>query len=149
VDRSTADVEAFRLAPGSSRTVTRCSSSRGTRSRDGPCGAGRDGVAVLALRTGAPIVPIAVAGSYDAGRAGSSCRIRAVTSQSRVRTPFRLADVTPRPDDRKSAEASRPAAIMHQIAALLPPAQQGRYGEPATVADTAPALTGAERDPVP
>jgi 1-acyl-sn-glycerol-3-phosphate acyltransferase len=66
VDRSTADVEAFRLAKrildeGHALFVF----PEGTRSRDGALGEGRDGVAVLALRTGAPIVPIGIAGSYE------------------------------------------------------------------------------------
>ncbi len=66
VDRSTADVEAYRLAKrildeGHALFVF----PEGTRSHDGRCRQARDGVAVLALRTGAPIVPIAIAGSYE------------------------------------------------------------------------------------
>ncbi len=66
VDRGAADVEAFRIATriledGHALFVF----PEGTRSRDGTLGEGRDGVSVLALRTGAPIVPVGVSGSYE------------------------------------------------------------------------------------
>ena len=59
VDRGTADLEAFRLAQrildaGHILFVF----PEGTRSPDGALQAAKDGVAVLALRTGAPIVPL-------------------------------------------------------------------------------------------
>ena len=64
VDRGAADVEAFRLAKrildeGHVLFVF----PEGTRSADGALHEARDGVAVLALRTGAPIVPVGIAGS--------------------------------------------------------------------------------------
>ena len=65
VDRGTADVEAFRLAQ---RILTEGQVlfvfPEGTRSPDGGLQAAQDGVAVLALRTDAPIVPLGIAGSY-------------------------------------------------------------------------------------
>ena len=65
VDRDAADVEAFRLAKrildeGHILFVF----PEGTRSPDGTLQQARDGVAVLAMRTGAPILPVAIAGSY-------------------------------------------------------------------------------------
>ncbi len=63
VDRGSADVEAFRLAKrildeGNMLFVF----PEGTRSPDGALQEARDGVALLALRTGAPIVPVGIAG---------------------------------------------------------------------------------------
>ncbi len=65
VDRGAADVEAFRLAQrildeGHVLFVF----PEGTRSPDGSLQEAQDGVAVLALRTGAPIVPLGIAGSH-------------------------------------------------------------------------------------
>jgi len=62
VDRSGADIEAFRTAQG----ILEAGQAllifpEGTRSRDGSLQKARDGLAMLALRTGAPIVPIGVA----------------------------------------------------------------------------------------
>src|SRR5215207_4349057 len=64
VDRGAADVEAFRLAErileqGHILLIF----PEGTRSRDGRLQQARDGLAMLAMRTGAPIVPIGVSNS--------------------------------------------------------------------------------------
>ena len=64
VDRGAADVEAFRLAQrildqGHVLFVF----PEGTRSPDGALQEARDGIALLALRTGAPVVPVGIAGS--------------------------------------------------------------------------------------
>ena len=61
VDRSGADIEAFRTA----QSILEAGEAllifpEGTRSRDGSLQKPRDGLAMLALRTGAPIVPIGV-----------------------------------------------------------------------------------------
>ena len=65
VDRGAADVEAFRLAPADPRRRPRSCSSF-PRARAAPTARSRrraTAIAVLALRTGAPIVPIGIAGS--------------------------------------------------------------------------------------
>src|SRR4051794_31481351 len=64
VDRGAADVDAFRLAKrildeGHVLFVF----PEGTRSPDGSLQEAQDGLAVLAIRTGSPIVPLAIAGS--------------------------------------------------------------------------------------
>ena len=71
VDRGAADVEAFRLAQrildeGNILFVF----PEGTRSPDGSLQEARDGLALLALRTGAPIVPLGIAGSYGVWPSG-------------------------------------------------------------------------------
>jgi cytidylate kinase len=129
VDRSTADLEAFRLArrildEGHVLMVF----PEGTRSPDGALQVAKDGVAMLALRTGAPIVPIAMAETdrfWPRGRALPRVGRRIVM---RVGKPFRLADELPPEADRKAAKAAATGIIMARIAALLPPRQRGLYG---------------------
>lgn len=130
IDRSTADVDAFRLAAriledGHALFVF----PEGTRSRDGALGEGRDGVAVLALRTGAPIVPVGVMGSYERWPRGQKLPHPGGRVTVRVGSPFRLADVLPSGMDRRAAKAAATDLVMRRIAALLPERQRGRYGD--------------------
>lgn len=129
IDRGAADVEAFRIATrileeGHALFVF----PEGTRSRDGTLGEGRDGVAVLALRTGAPIVPVGVSGSYDRWPRGQRLPRPGGRVTVRVGSPFRLADVLPAGLDRRAAKAEATDLIMRRIAELLPERQRGRYG---------------------
>ena len=131
VDRSTADVEAYRLAKrildeGHALFVF----PEGTRSRDGTLHEARDGASVLALRTGAPIVPVGIAGSYERWPRGQKLPHPGGRVTVRVGSPFRLADELPDGLERKAATPLATELIMRRIAALLPPAQRGRYGEP-------------------
>jgi 1-acyl-sn-glycerol-3-phosphate acyltransferase len=128
IDRSTADIDAFRLATrileeGHALFVF----PEGTRSRDGTLGDGRDGVAVLALRTGAPIVPVGVTGSYERWPRGQKLPHPGGRVTVRVGSPFRLADVLPPGLDRRTAKTQATELIMRRIAALLPERQRGRY----------------------
>ena len=130
VDRSTADVEAYRLAKrildeGHALFVF----PEGTRSPDGTLQEARDGAAVLALRTGSPLVPVGIAGSYDRWPRGRKLPRPGGHVTVRVGTPFRLAEVLPDGLDRKAATPLATAAIMRRIAALLPLEQRGRYAE--------------------
>jgi len=102
----------------------------GTRSRDGVLQQARDGTAVLALRTGAPIIPIGIAGSYDRWPRGQKFPHPGGRVTVRIGAPFRLEDELPQGLDRKAAKALATERIMRHIAALLPPAQRGRYGTP-------------------
>ena len=129
VDRSKADVEAFRLAKrildeGHLLLVF----PEGTRSRDGALQEARDGTAVLALRSGAPIIPIGIAGSYDRWPRGQKIPHPGGRVTVRIGTPFRLEDILPAEMDRKAAKGLATELIMRRIAALLPPAQRGAYG---------------------
>ena len=129
IDRSAADVDAFRLAArileeGHVLFVF----PEGTRSRDGALGEGRDGVAVLALRTGAPIVPVGVTGSYERWPRGQKLPHPGGRVTARVGSPFRLADELPPYLDRRAAKTAATDLIMRRIAALLPERQRGRYG---------------------
>lgn len=128
VDRGGADVEAFRTAQrileeGHVLMVF----PEGTRSPDGTLQEPRDGLAMLALRTGAAIVPIGVAGTHRVWPKGRWPRIGGRVTM-RVGRPFVLRADELAPGDRRAAKAAATDQIMREIAALLPPAQRGAYG---------------------
>lgn len=137
VDRDSADVEAFRLAKrildeGNVLFVF----PEGTRSPDGALQRARDGVALLALRTGAPIVPIGIGGSNGVWPRGQKLPHPGGRVTVRVGRPFRLADEIPAGTDRRTAKGLATDIIMRRIAELLPPRQQGVYGTPSTAPGT-------------
>jgi 1-acyl-sn-glycerol-3-phosphate acyltransferase len=129
VDRSGADVEAFRLAKrildeGQVLFVF----PEGTRSADGALHEGRDGVAVLALRTGAPILPVGIGGSSGVWPRGQKLPHPGGHVTVRIGHAFRLADELPDGIDRKAAKGLATDLIMRRIAELLPEGQRGVYG---------------------
>ena len=129
VDRGAADVEAFRLAQrildeGNILFVF----PEGTRSPDGALQEARDGLALLALRTGAPIVPLGIAGSSKVWPRGQKLPHPGGHVTVRVGRPFRPADELPADTDRRTAKGLATTLIMERIAALLPPSQRGVYG---------------------
>jgi 1-acyl-sn-glycerol-3-phosphate acyltransferase len=94
----------------------------GTRSRTGRLAAGHPGTALIARRTGAPIVPVAITGTEGIAWPGIFVRPRSV---KRIRVtigePFVLGDAT-----RGAGAMQRDAdAIMQRIAAMLPPEYVG------------------------
>ena len=131
VDRSGADVEAFRTAE---RVLEQghilLIFPEGTRSPDGRLQKARDGLAMLALRTDAPIVPIGVANSDRVWPRGQKLPRPRPGSRVTVRigSPFRLADELPDGLSRKEAKTAATDLIMRRIAALLPERQRGAYG---------------------
>ena len=148
VDRGAADVEAFRLAKrildeGHILFVF----PEGTRSPDGSLQEARDGISVLALRTGAPIVPLGIAGSNRVWPRGQKLPRPGGHVNVRVGRPFRPLDLLPPDTDRRTAKGLVTAMIMERIAALLPPSQRGVYGRsaPATATEDvrSPAATEA------
>jgi 1-acyl-sn-glycerol-3-phosphate acyltransferase len=128
VDRSRADVEAYRLAKrilddGHVLFVF----PEGTRSPDGALQEGRDGVASLALRTGAPIVPVGIAGSDRVWPRGQKLPHPGGRVTVSVGSPFRLADELPADVQKGDAKSQATDLIMRRIAALLPDRQRGVY----------------------
>ena len=128
VDRSRADVEAYRLAKrildeGHVLFVF----PEGTRSPDGALHEARDGVASLALRTGAPIVPVGIAGSDRVWPRGQKLPHPGGRVTVSVGSPFRLADVLPPEVQKGDAKSAATDIIMRRIAALLPERQRGAY----------------------
>jgi 1-acyl-sn-glycerol-3-phosphate acyltransferase len=130
VDRDRADVDAFRLAKrildeGHVLFVF----PEGTRSADGGLQLARDGVAVLALRTGAPILPVGIGGSDRVWPRGQRLPHPGGRVTVRVGSPFRLEDHLPPDVDRKAAKGLATTLIMRRIAALLDPRHRGTYGD--------------------
>lgn len=136
VERGVADVEAFRLAQrildeGQILFVF----PEGTRSKDGALQRGHDGVAVLASRSGAPVLPLGIAGSDRVWPRGQRLPHPGGRVTVHVGSTFRPADELPPGTSRSAAKPLVTDLIMRRIAALLPPRQQGIYApvqEPST-----------------
>jgi 1-acyl-sn-glycerol-3-phosphate acyltransferase len=130
VERSGADIEAFRMAEAILEAGhVLLLFPEGTRSRDGALQTPRDGLALLALRTDATIVPIGLSDTnrlWPRGRKPRFWRSGHVTV--RVGKPFRLAEELPPDLSRKEAKSQATDLIMRRIAALLPERQRGPYG---------------------
>jgi 1-acyl-sn-glycerol-3-phosphate acyltransferase len=94
----------------------------GTRSRDGRMKTGKPGSALLAMRSGAPLLPVGISGTHRLfpGRTRMPHPSRVVI---RVGEPFTLPHV---PDGRldRAALAEGTERIMAAIEALLPPEQR-------------------------
>ena len=99
-------------------------SPEGTRSRDGRLDEPRLGAALLAMRTDVPVLPVGIAGTYRIfpGRSRWPHRNRITF---RIGPTFRL----PHSDGvDRAALKDASDQIMREIAAQLPPEQQGRWG---------------------
>lgn len=130
VDRAGADIEAFRLAQrildeGHVLMVF----PEGTRSPTGRLQEAKDGLAMLALRSGAPILPVGVSGTQRFWPKGSLPHPGGRVTL-RVGRPFTLRDVLGEDvlADRRAAKRAATEAIMRRIAELLPESQRGAYG---------------------
>ena len=140
VDRGAADVEAFRtaervLAQGHVLMVF----PEGTRSPTGELQQPKDGLAMLALRSGAPIVPIGIANTDRVWPKGKLLPRPGGHATMRVGRPFRLVDELPDGLNRKAAKAAATDLIMRKIAAELPERHRGVYRDAAAVGPTAEA----------
>jgi len=96
----------------------------GTRSRVGRMREGRAGATLLAIRSGALIVPVGIAGSHRLFP-GDSRLPRRSRLTFRIGEPFRLEHQPSGRIDR-GVLAAGTERIMERIAALLPPAQKPR-----------------------
>jgi cytidylate kinase len=131
VDREAADLDAFRTAmrileAGQVLAVF----PEGTRSRDGALQQVREGVGMLALRSGAAVLPVAVVDSDLAWPRGRLLPRFGRRVTVRFGEPFRPVDElasagTPAKGRQATETATR--SIMARIAALLPPRQRGVY----------------------
>ena len=107
----------------------------GTRSRQPGMGPAHDGAAFLALRTGVPILPVAITGTHTVLQEGKSFPRRGLVAL-RFGETFRVERVMGKID--RQAMEGLTERIMRRIAALLPPDYRGVWaGERA--------LAGAER----
>jgi len=128
VDRGGADVEAFRMAArvleaGHVLVVF----PEGTRSPTAELQQPKDGLALLALRTGATIVPIGISNTDRVWPKGRKIPRPGGHATMRVGEPFKVADLLPPELDRKSAKRLATTLIMRRIAALLDPRHRGPY----------------------
>lgn len=121
-DRASQRVALATLAAGEPIAVF----PEGTRSRDGQLKEGKAGATLLAMRSGAPLLPVGIAGSQRLfpGKARIPTRSHMTI---RIGAPFVLPH---QPDGRldRSALADGTERTMREIAALLPPRQRGRWG---------------------
>lgn len=105
----------------------------GTRSRDGVLASAQSGVALLAMRSGVPIVPVGISGT-ERIFPGSSRMPHRTRITVRIGRPFSL---THQPAGRldRALLAEQTERVMGEIATLLPAWQRGRYGGTAATAD--------------
>jgi len=99
----------------------------GTRSRTGGLTRGHPGTGLIALRTGAPVLPVAITGSEGVGWPWLFLKPRSIRHITvTIGEPFRLPPV-----ERVNSEAAIEATdtIMRHIAALLPPKYRGVYAD--------------------
>jgi 1-acyl-sn-glycerol-3-phosphate acyltransferase len=154
IQRGAADVEAFRSArrvldEGHVLIVF----PEGTRSPAGALQEAKEGTTILALRTGARIVPIGVSGTRRVWPRGQRLphpsRHRVVL---RVGEPFTIS-APGSGAERRAAQVAATTEIMGRIGALLPPDQRGVYAAAAAMAAPAPEpapvpAEGPPEDPV-
>jgi 1-acyl-sn-glycerol-3-phosphate acyltransferase len=99
----------------------------GTRSPTGALQEAKSGLAILALRTGATILPVAVVNTDRFWPRGAPPRFGGWVGL-RVGRPFTLDDVA-RGLSRRDAQAAATEELMGRIAGLLPPRQRGAYAD--------------------
>lgn len=110
----------------------------GHRSGTGVLLPAHPGAAYIALRTGAPIVPVAITGTQ---RMFKSLRLGPWAPRVTIRygRPFHLADTGASTRRGRDSLAQATEQIMREIAALLPPEQRGPYADRADVSLPQPA----------
>ena len=128
VRRGSGDLEAFRMAKsvldgGNVLTIF----PEGTRSPTGALQAAKEGATVLAIRSGAPILPIAITGSQRFWPKGKLLPRPVRRMTVRVGETFTLS--MPNGSDRHESIRLATTEMMRHVADLLPPEQRGVYGE--------------------
>ena len=128
VRRGSGDLEAFKLAKsvlddGGILTIF----PEGTRSPSGAMQEAKEGASVLAVRSGAPILPIAITGSQHFWAKGKRLPRPGRRMTVRVGETFTL--TMPQGGDRHESLRLATVELMGHIAALLPPEQRGVYAD--------------------
>ena len=122
------DVDAYRAAVKVLRGGgVVCVFPEGTRSLDGVMREPRAGVALIAARSGAPILPVGVSGGHRFLPTGRSLPVLGARLTLRVGRPFSI-ELDPERDRRAASEAATDE-IMRRIASLVDADQRGRFGE--------------------
>jgi 1-acyl-sn-glycerol-3-phosphate acyltransferase len=126
IRRDAPDSEAFRLAKrvlDEGRVLG--TFPEGTRSRTGGLQRAKDGVTLLALRSGSPILPVAAWGTERFWPRESKVWRYGGTVHLRVGEPFSIERRTV--DGKRESLETVTTRLMERIAALLPPAYRGAY----------------------
>jgi len=97
----------------------------GTRSPDGRLQAGHDGLALIATRTGAPVLPIATWGGENFKH--DIRRLHRTEVHLVVGEPFRYVSTLSKP--RRDELRTMTTEMMYRIAQLLPPERRGVYAD--------------------
>jgi 1-acyl-sn-glycerol-3-phosphate acyltransferase len=120
VRRGQADREAYRM----SRAVLEAGdwlglAPEGTRSRNGALGEPMSGVSLLAVRSGAQVLPVGIAGSERTWPIGARRPRFGTTVTIRFGPPLDL---------HQAGREAGSEAMMQALAAVLPPSYRGRFG---------------------
>ncbi|CAN5714125.1 lysophospholipid acyltransferase family protein [soil metagenome] len=123
------DMEAFRSAKAVlDRGDVLCIFPEGTRSATGALAEPKPGVAMLATRSGVPVLPVGISGSdYFLGRGKKLPRLRAPITV-RVGQPFTLTLDASLP--RRAAIQAASDELMGRIAELIDERHRGRFNQP-------------------
>jgi 1-acyl-sn-glycerol-3-phosphate acyltransferase len=116
----------------------------GTRSPDGLLQEAHPGVALLAIRAGVPILPVGISGAQRYLPRNRRLPALGTRITIGVGEPFTVGttDAASAPQRRQRTEAAT-TEIMSRLAALLAPAQRGRWGAASTDAPVAKAGRGS------
>ncbi len=136
VRRGAGDLEAFKLAKrvldeGHVLTIF----PEGTRSPTGALQEAKEGATVLAVRSGAPILPVAITGSHRFWPKGKLLFRPGRRMTVRVGEPFKL--TVPKGADRRESLRAATAEMMRHVAELLPEEQRGVYAGTVEATDRA------------
>lgn len=124
LDRDTADFSAFRTAMTAlNQGMAIGIAPEGTRSRDAQLLEGKPGTALLALRAGVPILPVAISGTEDAVDKMKHFKKPHITAQFGKLIPAPVLDRNNREEQLQNLTTE----IMCQIAAMLPEHYHGFY----------------------
>ena len=127
VRRGQADREAYRLAQAVLAGGDWLGlAPEGTRSRTARLGEPKPGVVALALRSGALVLPVGIAGSERTWPIGARLPRWGTTVTVRFGLPYRPNDIAS-PNGREDV-AEGTEHLMERIAALLPSEYRGRFG---------------------
>ncbi len=99
----------------------------GTRSATGQMQPGKPGVAYLAAKTGTPILPMAITGTWDKEVYGRLKRFRRLDITIRIGEPFTVPPLPRRNKDEFLQQTTD--EMMCRVAALLPPEYRGVYAD--------------------